>query len=237
MNNMQKLRFLLFIGLCCIWFSCSKEEEEIPTTFPVQFAAERWELNGKYRLFTNGREILDARIIQQFAQNHPFLDSISDHLDSIPSQHWIRFLSEHNAVFDNNYDQSEQVFELQRKGNRFLFHSVRPLYLPQPKIKPFYAPSAEWLLMKEIDTLKNSVPGAPFPYQTQLVRVAHGNFKVLKVSMLGFVLTLPAEGSNTSPTKHQNVLFNEYNPEFPKHLGSKDTLLIQEFAVIFTRKD
>jgi hypothetical protein len=229
------LSLFLFIALSFVWNACSKEDIEVPANFPVHFIAERWERTGTFRLFTAGREIMDRRTIDGYLARHPYLDTLHTKLDSLPGFLFIHLLSENNAVFDDNNNTTEQVFDLERKGNRFLFTANKSTPLPQPVLRPFYAPSAEWLLMKEADSLKANIPVNTFPFQAHWTRVAHGNYKVMKVSLLGFSLQIAADQSDASPILHQNLLFNEFNPDFPKLLGQKDTLLIQEFALIFTR--
>jgi hypothetical protein len=226
---------LFLITLLIGWTACSKEDVDIPKSFPVQFKAERWEQTAPLRLFTNGREITDRRIIEQYLGRHRYLDTLSYKLDSIPGALLIHFLSENNAVFDHQFTPSEQVFDLQRKGNRFIFKATKTTSLPQPVLRPFFAPSLEWLMMKEVDTLQSF--DNTTNYQVHWTRIAHGNFKVLKVPVFGFSIQLGSDNSSDVPIEHHGLLFNEFNTEFPKLLGKTDTLLIHEFAVIFTRSD
>lgn len=219
----------LFLG------SCKKESGlEIPNEFPVTLIPERWEVREQIRLFTDKREVLDQNIIRDFESQENLGQWLENSFSSEFTGKGLIFGSELVAHFGPIRDAESSPYSINRKGNRFLFYS-RDAY----GINPALPPSANSLgsfhaMLKYSDKL--SEPNPQGLRQTREVRVAHGNYKVLKVS--AFVYALNSHTSvngEVAEAKLGGLIFNEFTDEVIKFLSPTDTLAVKEYSIIYSR--
>ncbi|HZH55445.1 MAG TPA: hypothetical protein VFD72_07330 [Sphingobacteriaceae bacterium] len=227
-------RLTYILGLILITFSaCNKDDKiEIPKQFPVVLHAERWELRGETRLFSDNSEIKDANVIQAYEARQSV-----DELFEIPfaqseEKSALHFESETVARFHIG-SASGQVYDIDRKGTRFLFQARNPYW-----INPSAPPTSNSLgffhgMLKFKEPLGNANSTGDRP--AHAVWVGHGNFKVLKVSAFAYVLSSQSAAQGEGePVRNQGVIYNEFDPVAVKYLTAADTLLVKEYAVIYT---
>lgn len=228
-------RFLY--GLCLVWaglfWSCKKDEKmEIPKDFPVNLMAERWEVRADTRLFTNGREITDAAVIRAFEENTALGSVIEESTTEDGAEIGLRFESELSASF--YFPGGNMLFDVQRKGTRFLFYS-QETYGVNPSGQPSVG-SLGFLhnMLKYADRLGEAAPLTGLR-QTREVRVAHGNYKVLKLSAFAYALRLYVrneQGDVMRRTAIDGGLLNEFDADVAKFLSASDTLAVKEYSII-----
>lgn len=214
-------------------YSCKKDNEvEIPKEFPVKLVLERWEIRETTRLFTDKREIQDQSVIQALEQREEINQFAEQSFDLLLGEPGLTFSSELVARFDQNEEEAN-LFDIDRKGNRFLFYSRDKI-----SVNPAVPPSSNSLgyfysMLKYQDKL--SEPTFQGERQTREVRVAHGNYKVLKSSNFVYILNLNSgSGDLIQRAKLRGLVFNEFTDEAVKFLGPQDTLAVKEYSLIYT---
>jgi hypothetical protein len=230
----KRLRALIFVlSSLALLSACNKEEKvEVPKEFPVLLRAERLEVRAETRLFANNQEIKDKSIIQQFEEKEDLAELFEAAYESNIAQNTLRFDSESQAHFYDG-DDTGKKFSLQRKGTRFLFYSLdaitmNPLLPPTNSSLGYY-----YVMLDYMDTWSGT--GNDGLRSSRTVRVAHGNFKVLKVSAFAYAMNLHSLSDNGSiPVKSRGYFFNEFNPEVVKYLKTNDTLAVKEYSLIYT---
>lgn len=228
------LRLLIIVIPACLWLNACKKEEkvEIPKEFPVHLDAERLEVRAETRLFSNNSEIKDKAVIQGFEEREALNELLEVPFQQQGQEDGLRFDSELVARFLESEDE-ENLFDIERKGTRFLFFS-RNTYLVNPQAAPEAGSLGYFHGMLEYsDKLGEPTFGGMRP--TREVRVAHGNYKVLKVSAMAYVLKLAgANGTDLAVFVSKGNLFNEFNDNVIKHLKQNDTLAVKEYSIIYS---
>lgn len=216
--------------------SCKKENGlEIPNTFPVTLVPERWEIREETRLFTNKSEVLDQNVIRAFEQKEDMNQWLEGAFQSDFDGQGLIFGSELIAHFGQVRDAESSPYDIERKGNRFLFYS-RDTYGVNPAGPPHAGSLGAFHAMLKYTT-KLGDPNPQGQRQTREVRVAHGNYKVLKVSAFVYALNMHSSqgGDGMTETKLGGLLFNEFTDEASKFLSLTDTLAIKEYSLIYSR--
>lgn len=237
--RMRKLYLLLLVGvLFGTLGACKKTDKiEIPKEFPVDLLAERWEVRTDTRLYTNNKEVSEVPTIRAFEERMGLKQLIENQDFSnttLQTQFGVKFASENTATFFPQLNDGLS-YDIERKGNRFLFYS-RESY----GVNPASVPNEQGLgylhnMLRYADKL--SSPGGSGLRQTREVRVAHGNYKVIKVSALVFVLKRVSPTETEEPDEEylkSGVLYNEFDPQVRQFLGSSDTLAVKEYSIICT---
>lgn len=227
--------FLLSLALIGSIMSCKKEDKiEIPKEFPVDLVAERWEVREETRLFSDNKEIKDAATIQAFEEDVDLKAWIEDSSALDEGSAGLKFGSELTAYFYPS-PGDELPFDVNRKGNRFLFYS-RGTYGVDPSVPPSVE-SMGFLhtMLKYSDALGN--PSSQGIRQTREVRVAHGNYKVMKLSAFVYALRRHIRSEEdgyggSSFREHSGVILNEFDVDVIKFLGATDTLAVKEYSII-----
>lgn len=226
--------YLSFLTFALILSACSKKDDvELPSEFPVTFSAERFEIHSDMRLFSDRTEIKDPAILLAFQQQHGWPNH--GNLDNELKEFDIEFQSDDRATF--KYNLQEKSYDVQRKGTRFLFYSTIPYAL-----NPASAPTENTIgflqsMLKYGDKLGTlPIPIEDLKFSTREVKVAHGNYKVFKLSTTAYRIHLQSPEDHTSDEdlELEGYFHNEFNPEVAKFLGPKDTLAVQEYSIIFT---
>lgn len=215
-----------------LFSACQKEEKvEIPKNFPVELSAERWEVRANTRLFTDNAEIMDPAQVQAYVDREgleELFEGSDELLEELPIIH---FESENLGRFTTTADQRH--FKMERKGTRFIFYS-----LDHYAVNPMAPPSDHSLgyfhnMLRYSDAL--SQPNAQGERQTRTVWVGHGNFKVLKMSALAYVLKAQQDAADPgSLWQGAGVLPNEFDEKSIKYLKVGDTLAVKEYAIIYS---
>lgn len=232
---MRNFYILALIAVIFSLLSCKKEEGvELPNAFPVSFKAERIEVKGQTRLFANKLEIKDAAVIQAYELQHPWSEEFLTDFEQYTGDFEIKFQSDQRASFKNAH--SEVDYDVDRKGTRFLFYGRLPYALNPSAIPDGQSLGYLHSMLEYADKLTNlAVPVGDLRFNTREVRVAHGNYKVFKLSTTAYRLHLEADGQDGSGDNFLNgYLYNEFNPTVSKFLGAQDTLAVREYAIIFT---
>ncbi len=225
--------FVSFLPVFLLFSACKKEEKvEIPKEFPVDLLAERWELRADTRLFSNNSEIKDKSVIQAFAEKEAMEELFETPFQQGGQEAGLRFESELQARFHHGENQG-MLFDIERKGTRFLFFS-RDSYLVNPQSPPTDNSLGYFHSMLEYtDKLGGILMDGMRP--TREVRVAHGNYKVLKVSAFAYVLNSYSGIAADLGVVHQKgLLFNEFDDEVIKYLKLTDTLAVREYSIIYS---
>lgn len=235
-RSMDKLftRFTYLLVFVFLSFSaCNKEEKvEIPEDFPVILHAERWEQRGETRLFSDNSEIKDANLIQAYEERAALKELFEIPFVQSEERSGLHFESESVARFYPG-TVSGQVFDINRKGTRFLFQAWDPYW-----INPLAPPTSNSLgyfhaMMKFKEPLGTVNSSGDRP--AHAVWVAHGNFKVLKLSAFAYALSSASTAQNDEgPVKNRGVLYNEFDPVAAKYLKATDTLIVKEYSIIYT---
>lgn len=217
--------------------ACKKEEKvEIPKEFPVNLMAERWELRADTRLFSNNSEIKDKAVIQAFEEREAMQDLFENPFQQSGQEEGLRFESELVARFHAGGDDAqsgENIYDIQRKGTRFLFLS-RTTYLVNPQAAPGSNSLGFFHGMLEY-TDKLGEPTFGGMRSTREVRVAHGNYKVLKASAFAYVLKhTSSSGTELAVFQQKGLLYNEFNDNVTKYLKQGDTLAVKEYSIIYS---
>lgn len=231
----NRYRHVLWLALIGLFVACKKEDQvEIPKDFPVTLVAERWEPRSETRLFSDNREIKDAAVIRSFEERVGLLDRVESTTDLLGGESGLRFASELTAAFYTTLEDGAN-FDVVRKGTRFLFYAQET-----HRVNPSAPPSVDSLgflrtMLSYTDAL--STPATDGTRQTREVRVAHGNYKVLKLSAIAYELRRHSEndGSETVLFAGGGVLFNEFDADVAKFLGPADTLAVKEYSLICVR--
>jgi hypothetical protein len=224
----------VFVLLCAICFAlaCKKDEKvEIPKEFPVVLKAERFEVRKETRLFTNNQEIKDRGVIQQFEQRHAYFDQATNNFNEGLGLYSLRFDAEQAAHFYEEEPAGVKV-SIDRKGTRFLFYTQDVIW-----ISPLNPPSASSLgYFHHLNVYKDQlgVAGPDGLHSTRSIRVAHGNFKVLKLSALAFVLKVKTPEGDLSQIVHEGIFYNEFDEDVKAYLKAQDTLAVKEYSIIYS---
>jgi hypothetical protein len=244
----NRLLLVGLIGFIGASFACKKADNiEIPEEFPVDLLAERWEVKKETRLFTNNREVTDANVIRAYAERQGLEDWVEAPDNGLLGNSvGVKFASEDLAAFHSGNDPGTS-FDVERKGNRFLFFSKSNY-----GVNPSATPTFEELgylhtMLKYSDKL--GTPGFGGVRQTREVRVGHGNYKVIKISAFAFAYKRQAgvpggaaadtgaeqvDFPNSSLFERAGVFLNEFDPRVRQFLGPNDTLAVKEYAIICT---
>ena len=226
------LRIIIFVLPAFLLVSACKKEDkvEIPKEFPVHLDAERLEVRAETRLFSNNSEIKDKAVIQGFEEREVLNELLEIPFQQQGQDDGLRFDSELVARF---HEDEGNLYDIERKGTRFLFYS-RNTYLVNPQAAPEAGSLGYFHGMLEYsDKLGEPTFGGMRP--TREVRVAHGNYKVLKVSAMAYVLKLAdTNGEGHAIFVNKGVNFNEFNDNVIKHLKQNDTLAVKEYSLIYS---
>lgn len=223
----------IWVVISILTSACNKEEKvEIPEDFPVILEAERWEQRGDTRLFSGNSEIEDVHLIHAYEEKEALKELFEIPFLQAEKKSGLHFESETVARFDHGATTG-QVFDIDRKGTRFLFQA-RDTYW----INPLAPPTANSLgyfhaMLKFKEPLGTANASGDRP--AHAVWVAHGNFKVLKLSAFAYVLNSRSVSQDQElPVRNSGVLYNEFDPVAIKYLKSTDTLMVKEYSVIYT---
>lgn len=228
------LRLIIFVLPAFLLVSACKKDDkvEIPKEFPVSLLAERWEVRAETRLFSNNSEIKDQAVIQAFEELESLEDLFENPFQSSGQEEGLRFESELVARFHAGDDAGE-LYDIQRKGTRFLFLS-RNTFLVNPQLPPSLNSLGFFLGMLHY-TDKLGEPNAGGMRPTREVRVAHGNYKVLKVSAFAYILKYSGpNGADEEFLNLKGLEYNEFNANVIKHLRQNDTLAVKEYSIIYS---
>src|SRR5690606_17829920 len=115
---------------------------------------------------------------------------------------------------------------------RFLFLS-RNTYLVNPQSPPDANSLGFFHSMLEY-TDKLGEPTFGGMRSTREVRVAHGNYKVFKVSAFAYVLRYITAGTDLAVLQPKGLSFNKLNDNVRKYMRQNDTLAVKEHSIIYS---
>ena len=169
------LRNLVFLALITSFLIACKKKETV--TFPVTVYLTGMEKTSDVRLFTNRMEIKDPTVINHYIAGSQFFNLQTDSLN--PSYH-ITFESEDTAVFFG----TSYKFSVSKSSSLIVFYS-KPTNV-------FIDPSDRFSVLADT-LLKYKYKKIPVPHGTNLmtyvtkeVRVAHGDYLELDLSLITF---------------------------------------------------
>ncbi|HLW49934.1 MAG TPA: hypothetical protein VKZ78_03105, partial [Sphingobacteriaceae bacterium] len=181
---------------------------------------------------SNNSEIKDQAVIQAFEERESLEDLFEKPFQQLEQEEGLRFESELEARFHAG-DAVGELYDIQRKGTRFLFLS-RSTYLINPQLPPSLNSLGFFLGMLEY-TDRLGEPNAGGMRTTREVRVAHGNYKVLKASAFAYVLKhSDPNGAGEEALNLKGLEYNEFNANVIKHLRQNDTLAVKEYSIIYS---
>lgn len=228
---MKKI-YLFAVSTVCL-IACTKDETADVTSFPVELYSVRYQNTTKVRAFTQQGEIknqfiadrLGARFTDDWSGNTWFFYELDSSLDSRDT---LRIVSADTALFKEN--SSVQKYRIGKSGVDFQFTPLdtgiifssdtyyNNLIDAIRKYKPIYS-------------LNETVPGPTGIVTRRKVvigRYAAGNF-----SRLNFpVMTSGVINSGIYYVFSEN---NHFNEEGYKQLRVDDTLIVQEFELVYKK--
>lgn len=213
-------------------FSCSKKEKVfLPENFPATFYAERIELKNRSKIFTSTGEIKNNSLIEFWEEELNWPNSIEEDFNLTKDSLKFAFTSDSTALLIHKTLPERYVSD--RTGTRFVLSSFNhyPIQLTLPPVDNQLGYLYHMLKYKEkIVTVNSSTNN--IETKTKDIRVAHGNYKVMKIPIIEYVLrTHNEEGNRISLS---GKIFNEFDHNNVKYLRAQDTLIINEHAIIFT---
>lgn len=194
-------------------FSCKKSDDD---AFPVDMRMISIKQKVAVRVFTNKVEIKDAKIIAHYASAAVFNEHLNQPVDSEAK---FSFLSRDSILMGSS------KFTVVQNDKLFLFSSVRS-----------FAVQDAGSGVEVIDILKYNSPKVTLlgGYTRKEVRVGHGNYNEMQLSVLTYMLN---KGDRiTQWSGESGTLFNEFNEDIVSSLGFQDTLAVQELVLTLRRK-
>lgn len=207
-------KFILLVFSISI-FSCKEDKIDKPVSFPHTMYVDKITSKSDLKLFSNKSEITDVITKTNFVSNVPNFDLLTQPLD--PTEN-ITFVTQDTIIFSS----STIKFAVEKSGDQYLFYSDF-----------FYAD----ITFKGVvyDLLRFNYPKTPLPsasgfqYKTKEVRVAHGDYTDLQLSVLSYKIK---QGNSWE----SETLFNEFNDSVISEIGLNDTLAVREFIIYLKSK-
>lgn len=210
------LQFITLISIVFFLFSCKKDKHD-EILFPRDLSIISIQKKTEVRVFSNKQEVTNEVIKTRFAADEVF--SYGSQTITVESK--LSFSSKDSVSFGN------QQFSVVQNGDLFLFHAVDG-YIEVNLNNPYYK------MIKYKNPLLPVASGPNFmTYFTNEVKVAHGNFNKMELSVLCYVFKQGNPSSSWS--KSTGTLFNEFDQESISSLGVNDTLAVQEFVINLAR--
>lgn len=228
------MKYLFVFLLTILITSCKKTEiEQEPTQFPSTLSLTSIKQKSKIRLFSNGQEITDQKVIDDFLKDFKDFE-IRD--TSFVSDENLVFLSADSASIPNLFESLTVL----KSGDQLLFkstnmHIVTAAQLTNYKMAKYQSP---------IEPVWDS------KYRVYHMLIGYGDYSDLKLSVFNYsLLTRWHNFSNdyfgfndTTSTdyiyksKTSGKVFNEFNESYVSSIGKNDTLAIQEYFYEFKKK-
>lgn len=223
--------------LVSVFLGCNKDENpDLPASFPAEYVAERIELKHDTRIFTHNGEIKDGNLVALFDQRLIWPRGIEDRFQAQKAEMGFLFTNDSTAIFSAG-PLGQTQYDLERKGTRFVFTSDLefPINVNIPPVVNNWGYLYHILKYKEqINPLTNKPVDQPYNHSTKNVRVAHGNFKVMKASCFDYHLIRQTSETSGQFENINGQIFNEVEGMLGRFLGARDTLVLKEYSVIFT---
>ena len=215
MKNPLFILFLITIGLV-MNTSCKKEDEkEVEIVYPITLTITGIVQKSGARMFTNNTEITDSAAIKRFIGNSSYFKL---HTGIFEEYNYMNFESADTALFTG----TSVKFYYSGQNDLFLFYSKTT----NVEIDPFNRVSVLIDTLMKYKYPKMRIPAGTnlWKYITKEVRVGHGNYQELELSILSYMVSTSA-GSLAS-----GRLFNEFYEGAVSAFGSGDTVAVQSFA-------
>ena len=214
----MKIKHLILIGLSCTLLlrACEKEDN---FDFPITLYAHEISQVSSVRLFTNGKEIYNSDVINNFVKNYKYF-KLPTAADIKSSNSSICFLSMDSAIFESG----DSGFTIKKTNIQFLFYSPLSVLVSEGDFLES--------LMKYTGELHPIPSNTGYDYITNEVRVGYGTYKNLEICFLSYLLLKKDNGLLLS----NGMLFNEFNEEAEKTIESQYTLAIQEYRIRYIAK-
>ena len=210
---MKKLFYILLIG--SLLYACGKEEIGI---FSVKLVSHSIIEISPTRLFTDGKEVFNAAVINKFTEDYREHFNINQNNTSIAGKYSLIFVSKDSAVFGNSFGCT-----VHKNGKQFLFYSPLEKYYNSAS---FEACSRYNILKYTAEKKPSSLPNG---YITREVQVGYGSYLSIEMSYLIYKVVVPPYGSHFSMCA-AGVL-NEFNENIIPSIRSNDTIAVKEYRL------
>lgn len=204
-------QYFLLILIVVVAFSCKKEDKDPDPAFPQDLFIANVLKKSEVRVFTNQTEVTDSATKARFINNVTNFN-VQDQQRDINEK--VRFLSADTAVFTG----SDEKFFIARSNDKLLFYSKFPFEDRAPA------------LLNEIVKYPAPKTGGPDGNTRREIRVGHGDYENLSVSVMSYKLTR-GDGKKLVSGQY-GTFFNEFNEGVIRKLGVNDTLAVQEFKIV-----
>lgn len=214
------LKALLLYLFTHLFISCKKDNSGSTFDPTKKLYAYKATQKSTVRLFTNGVEIKNSAVINNFIKNSTVFNL---DLSKIDRSYFLTFSSVDTAIFNNDNFNFPEKYSIVKQNNQFLFYSPEVLIDRNQTFRYLY------------DMFKYTYPQTPLPlssgfvFKTKFIKVGYGSFKEVELSLLSYKYVQSFMGSRLST--EQSGLNNEFNENVISKLSVNDTLAIQEFSL------
>lgn len=217
----MRFRLLLFIiaSSFTLLFNGCKKENDAPPVFPLKFYAEKVEVSAATRMFNTTGQVTNATEIATAVNGIQNFDLEKQKVDKNTIA--ITFNSESEAVIGD----ANRQFSIVKNDKQFLFYSELDFLVVG---NPFYPNNALFRAM--LRYTDEVVPSSPMtPPLTREVRVAYGNYKELRLSVIAYHIYSTAQGGSSAMS---GLAFNEFSPEVLTKLKNGDFIVVKEYQIV-----
>ncbi len=221
MRNLKTRIFILF-ALCGCFASCEKVGEQKSVFFPQSLYANQINKITEVRLFTQGKEITDADIINSFIKNETNFNLQNQ---AVNTNEEIVFLSKSLAQFGNPKLAYDLNSDFATRKTEFIFFSQ--------KQNPVILQDLAFLLLKFKAPVIATGVAPNITHTTKDVKVAYGSYLDLNLSALSYKIK---QGNATPQIGIANNQPITIDANALGQLQITDTVALQYFTINFKAK-
>ncbi len=212
---------LLLLLLLTLFISCKKNE--VGNGFNPSKKLYTQSVTQKYsvRLFTNGMEIKNQTVINNFIKNSLVFNL---NLSNVDKSYYVTFSATDTAIFNNDNFNFPEKYSIVKKDNQFLFYSGDVFLSNDLPFRYFN----DMLKYKYAEKLL-PIGGGLDLKQTRFIKVGYGNYNQMEFSLLSYKYIQTSIGGRFF--SEQSGITNEFNESVITKVGAKDTLAVQEFSI------
>ena len=231
MKTFLKFRTLILLSIIVVALNSCKKDDEA-TIFPLEVYNSKLEVSSATRLYTKNGEVNDAQRVAKFVEKLDVFHAEND--KSGIGTLAMTFLSADSVFFGSDKNR----FGVSKNGDQFIFTSAQTVLTTNVNIL------LEHILLN-LFKHQHIVGSYPIPssngyYNVRTikeVRVAYGNYKILKLPMMAYsVKSTSGSGDAYTAAYSNGVINNELDANATSYLKGNDTLAVKMYTVTCQRK-
>ncbi|TAH02755.1 MAG: hypothetical protein EAZ15_04645 [Sphingobacteriales bacterium] len=237
---------VLFIALCGGFAACKKEEKVEVVTFPLELTHFKTVIKNQVRLFANGKEINDQKIISNFlGEDIKWFTSTNFPMQKMGK---LKFTSQDTLEFPSKFEdegfsslimrdpweflplttgspkpvQKNIKYTIEKNNNQILFYSVEPIFMNMNYLG--------------YQLLKHTTYSIPFPdspntsKERRKMLVGYGTYNEITMS---YLLYKYYDSSNHFTAT--GTTSNEFNENIIYSLGARDTVAVTTYSIHYKK--